>query len=74
MAKKLNKKIAYSLLTLLVVCIAGGSVVGLRMWRERNPEYSLDKAREAFKNQDFPTAEQFFGKAYAYTKHGLGQN
>jgi tetratricopeptide (TPR) repeat protein len=68
MAKKLNKKIAYSLLALLVVCIAGGSVVGLRMWRERNPEYSLDKAREAFKNQDFPTAEQFFGKAYAYTK------
>ncbi|MBN2512055.1 MAG: tetratricopeptide repeat protein [Sedimentisphaerales bacterium] len=68
MAKKLNKKIAYSLLTLLVVCIAGGSVVGLRMWRERNPEYSLEKARSAFKNQDFQTAEQFFGKAYAYTK------
>lgn len=68
MAKKLNKKVAYSLLALVVLCLAGGSVVGFRMWRERNPEYSLSKAREAFKNQDFRTAEQLFGKAYTYSK------
>lgn len=68
MAKKLNKKVAYTALVLVLGCVLLGGVFGFRYLRERNPEYSLAKAREAFKAGDFKTAEPLFGKAYGYSK------
>ncbi|MEN6306656.1 MAG: tetratricopeptide repeat protein [Anaerohalosphaeraceae bacterium] len=68
MAKKLNKKVAYTVLILVVGCVLMGGVFGIRYLRERNPEYCLTKAREAFKTGDFKTAEPLFGKAYGYSK------
>ncbi|HPP55639.1 MAG TPA: hypothetical protein PK054_03560, partial [Anaerohalosphaeraceae bacterium] len=68
MAKKLNKKVVIILLVLVGVgalCVAGAGVYVLR---GRNPEYCLKKAEDALKENDYKTAERFFGRACAVAK------
>jgi len=68
MAKKLNKKVVIILLVLVgagALCVAGAGVYVLR---GRNPEYCLKKAEDALKENDYKTAERFFGRACAVAK------
>lgn len=68
MAKKLNKKVLYTLLAIGLVCFLGVLTVGFKYIRERNPEYCLNKARQLFKEGNFEEAGGMFGKAYGRSK------
>jgi tetratricopeptide (TPR) repeat protein len=67
MAKKLNKKVAYTVIAVLGLGIIASTVVGFRWLRERNPQYCLDKARQLFKDGDFIQADGFYRKAYGHS-------
>ena len=68
MAKKLNKKVLYTLLAIGLVCFLGVLTVGFKYIRERNPEYCLNKARQLFKEGNFEEAGGMFGKAFGRSK------
>ena len=68
MAKKLNKKVVYTLSVIGILVVLIVAVVGFKYMRERNPEYCLNKAREAFKAGDFKEASNLFGKAYGRSR------
>jgi len=68
MAKKLNKKVVYSVIAVLGICTAVVAVLGFHKLRERNPLYCLEKARQAAAANDFVTAERYYGKAYGRSK------
>jgi predicted Zn-dependent protease len=68
MAKRLNKKVVYTLAVVGILFLAGVVTFGFRYVRERSPEYCLNKARQAFKAGDFREASGMFGKAYGRTR------
>lgn len=68
MAKKLNKKVVYTLLAIGLLFVVFVGVFGFKYVRERNSGYCLNKAREAFKAGDFQIASGMFGKAYGHSR------
>jgi Tfp pilus assembly protein PilF len=68
MAKKLNKKIVYPIIAVLGICAIGVAILGFYYLRGRNPEYCLKRAQQAVADNDFVTAEQYYGKAYGHSK------
>ncbi len=63
MAKKLNTKIVIILLVLAGLGALAAAGLGFYYLRERNPEYCLQKAQHALENNDYKTAERYFGRA-----------
>jgi tetratricopeptide (TPR) repeat protein len=68
MAKKINKKVVYAVLAVGAVVLIATAVVGFSLLRERNPQYCLEKARQAVTDKDYPTAERYYLKTYGRTK------
>jgi tetratricopeptide (TPR) repeat protein len=67
MAKKLNKKVAYTVIVILGIGFIGATLIGFKWLRERNPEYCLDKARQLVNDGDFDTADGYYRKAYGHS-------
>ncbi len=68
MAKKLNKKVVIILLVLAGAGALAAAGAGFHVLRTRDPQYCLHKAEEALANNDYKTAERFFGRACAVAK------
>jgi tetratricopeptide (TPR) repeat protein len=68
MAKKLNKKVVIILLVLAGAGALGVAGAGFYVLRGRDPQYCLKKAEAALQENDYKTAERFFGRACAVAK------
>ncbi len=68
MAKKLNKKVAFTALIIVGILAVVVAVYGLKYIRESNPEYCLTKATDALAAKDYKTVEAYYGKAYGKSK------
>jgi len=68
MAKKLNKKVVVILLVIAGICALGTAGAGVYLLKSRNPEYCLKRAQESLEENDYKTAERYFGRACAVAK------
>ena len=68
MAKKLNKKIVVIILVIIGLGGLGMGGLGLYYLRGRDPVYCLRKAEAALANNDYKTAERYFGRACSVGK------
>lgn len=68
MAKKLNKKVVVILLIIAGICALGTAGAGFYLLKSRNPEYCLKRAQQALEENDYKTAERYFGRACAVAK------
>ncbi len=68
MAKKLNKKVVVILLVIAGLGALGIAGAGFYLLQGRDPEYCLKKAQSALEQNDYKTAERYFGRACAVAK------